>query len=95
MHQRYLNRIGVYHNFVVQVDGRADLMSSLAKRGVATKIHYPIPLHLQKAAENLKYKRGDFPVAERQSERIMSLPIYPELTDSEIEYVVKSIKELR
>jgi len=84
----------VYHNFVVQVNEREALMNALSERGIDTKIHYPIPLHLMRAAENLPYSEGDFPVAECQSKRIMSLPIYPELTDEQVQYVIDNIVSL-
>ncbi len=81
----------VFHNFVIQVNDREKLMSDLSSRGVDTKIHYPIPLHLMKAAQNLDYKAGDFPQAESQAKRILSLPIYPELTDDQVDHVAMSI----
>jgi len=84
----------VFHNFVIQVDDREKLMTELTARGVDSKIHYPIPLHLMKAAENLAYQIGDFPVAESQAKRILSLPIYPELTDDQVDQVAKSIIDI-
>ena len=57
-------------------------------------IHYPIPLHLQKAYSDLGYKKGDFPVAERVAQEIISLPIYPYMKDKDIKFVVKLIKEV-
>lgn len=82
----------VYHNFVIQVSERERLMNYLASVGVETKIHYPIQLHLQPAAVALGYKEGDFPVAESISKKMMSLPIYPELHDDEVNYIVNSIR---
>ena len=81
----------VFHNFVIQVDNREKLMSELSSRGIDTKIHYPIPIHLMKAAQNLGYKAGDFPQAESQAKRILSLPIYPELTDDQVDHVAQCI----
>ena len=69
-------------------------MSSLNDLGVETKIHYPIPLHLQKCASNLGYKRGDIPNAERLSKSMISLPIYHTLKDIEIEYVIETVNKL-
>ncbi|GEA06030.1 hypothetical protein KUL42_07910 [Alteromonas sp. KUL42] len=77
----------VYHNFVIQVDRREALMAHLLEKGVESKIHYPIPLHLMRSARKFGYREGDFPVTERQRDRILSLPIYPELTDSQVDYV--------
>jgi dTDP-4-amino-4,6-dideoxygalactose transaminase len=82
----------VYHNFIIQVERRDAMSEHLTKRGVGSRIHYPIPIHLQDCARELGYKRGDFPVAERQAARILSLPIYPELGDAEISYVIEAVR---
>jgi len=66
-------------------------MERLTGEGVRTLIHYPIPVHLQKCYKELGYKKGDFPIAEKCCEEILSLPMYPELSEEEIKYVVKSI----
>lgn len=83
----------VYHNFIFLSDDRDKLQKYLLERGIETKIHYPIPIHLQPAAVHLKYKKSDFPVAEYQAERILSLPIYPELTNEQVNVVITAIKE--
>ena len=57
-----------------------------------TVINYPIPLHLHEASRQYGYKKGDFPVTEKQANRVLSLPIYPELEDSQVEYVIAKIK---
>ena len=67
-------------------------MAFLEKQGVETKIHYPIPIHLQKPCRQLGYKKGDFPVCESQSERILTLPIHQYLTAEQLFYVTKQIK---
>jgi dTDP-4-amino-4,6-dideoxygalactose transaminase len=82
----------VYHTFVIQADLREELQHHLIHRGIGTNVHYPIPIHLQEAAHSFGYKVGDFPVAERQAERILSLPIYPELTDYQKRAVVTGIR---
>lgn len=82
----------VYQSFTIQVERRDALREFLQERGVITKIHYPVPIHLQPAAQTLKYERGSFPVAEAQSEHILSLPIYPELRDDEVQYISDSIQ---
>lgn len=82
----------IYHNFVILTEFRDDLMLFLSNRGIATRIHYPIPIHLQKAALDLGYSLGDFPNTEKYMHSMVSLPIYPELTDPEIQYVIESIK---
>jgi dTDP-4-amino-4,6-dideoxygalactose transaminase len=83
----------VYHLYVILADNRDGLQKFLAEKGVATGLHYPLPLHLQKAYTHLGYEKGDFPVAESAAERLLSLPMYPELTEEQIEYVCTSIKE--
>jgi dTDP-4-amino-4,6-dideoxygalactose transaminase len=83
----------VFHTYVVQAEQRDRLREFLESRGVETKIHYPIPIHLQKAAEGLGYNRGAFPVCEAQSERIVSLPVHEYLTEVEQHYVVDRIQE--
>jgi len=83
----------VYHLFVIRAQQRDDLRVFLEQKEVDTGLHYPIPLHLQKAFQHLGYKRGDFPVAEKLADDILSLPIYPELTTQQIEYVCDSIRE--
>jgi len=70
----------VYHLFVVRVADRDGLMKELAGQGIGTAIHYPIPLHLQKAYAGLNYSAGDFPVAENVAREIVSLPMFPALT---------------
>ena len=83
----------VYHLYVILVDNRDGLQEFLQTRGVNTGLHYPLPLHLQKAYAHLGYKKGDFPVAENAARHLLSLPMYPEITKPQIEYVAKSIKE--
>jgi dTDP-4-amino-4,6-dideoxygalactose transaminase len=82
----------VYHTFVVQVERREALRQFLAKRGIGTQIHYPMPIHLQDCALELGYRLGDFPVAEKQAARILSLPIYPELGNEELQKVADAIR---
>src|SRR5580693_5278972 len=69
----------VYHLYVVRSEKREDLMNYLKERGIGTGIHYPIPLHLQKAYESMGYKPGDFPVTEKIAKEIVSLPMFPQL----------------
>jgi len=79
---------GVYHLYVVQVDERDAVREKLGADGVESGIHYPVPLHLQPAYAALGYGPGAFPVSERLAPRILSLPMFPELADAQIEYVV-------
>jgi dTDP-4-amino-4,6-dideoxygalactose transaminase len=80
----------VYHLYVVQSDGRDALQQTLNESGVQTGIHYPIPIHLQPAYASLNYRRGDFPEAERQAVRVLSLPMFPELTDEQMIQVAEA-----
>lgn len=84
----------IYHLFVVRVpaDKRDELKGFLQEKSIATGLHYPIPIHLQKAYAHLGYKKGDFPVAEMQAAEILSLPIYPEMTNDMVDFVCKTIK---
>jgi len=84
---------GVYHLYVVRVQDREAFQAALAEAGIGTGIHYPIPLHLQKAYENLNYKKGDFPVTERVAAEIVSLPMFPQMTNEQVEEVSKRVKE--
>jgi dTDP-4-amino-4,6-dideoxygalactose transaminase len=81
----------VYHLYVVRTENREGLMSHLNSAGIGTGIHYPIPLHLQKAYSSLRYKAGDFPVCERIAPRILSLPMHPYLT---VDQQVKVVDEI-
>ena len=83
----------VFHNFVIQTQFRNRLMEFLNIEGIETKIHYPIPLHLQPAAKHLGYKKGDFPIAEKINLNQLSLPIYPEISEKEIFLIINKIKE--
>jgi len=80
-----------YHLYVIHVPDRDGLQKALARNGVGTGIHYPVALHLQKAYEHLGYQPGDFPVAEKAAEGILSLPMFPQLGRNEQEYVVKQV----
>jgi dTDP-4-amino-4,6-dideoxygalactose transaminase len=82
----------VYHAFVIQADRRDDLKTHLADQGIGSAIHYPIPIHMQKAAASLGFGPGRFPVTERQAGRILSLPVYPELEDHQVEYVADCVR---
>ena len=75
----------------MRVQKRDALRERLRAIGIPTEIYYPIPLHLQKAFEYLGYKQGDFPEAERASRQVLSLPIYPELTEEQQRSIVKAI----
>jgi len=82
-----------YHTFVIQIDKRDDLQRYLKENTIITAIHYPIPIHLQPAASALGYKAGDFPQAERQADRILSLPVHQYLKKTDLEKIVKRIND--
>jgi dTDP-4-amino-4,6-dideoxygalactose transaminase len=90
--QAYAN--AVYHLFVIRHPRRDQLADALKSRGVATLIHYPIPLHLQPAFAHLGGRAGDFPIAERAAREILSLPLYPELSDEQAQAVARAVREL-
>lgn len=83
----------VFHTYIVQVKQRATLMEYLQEHGIETKIHYPVPIHLQKPCREMGYKPGDFPVSEQQAEAIVSLPVHQHLTEDQIHYVIGTIKK--
>jgi len=86
--------VPVYHLYVIQIDHRDELQKYLAEQGIATGVHYPIPLHLQPAYQYMNLPCGSFPVVEAAASRILSLPMYPELTNEMIEYVAKTLSQL-
>lgn len=81
----------VWHLYVVRSADRDALSNNLSARGVATGIHYPVPIHLQRAYADLGYKAGDFPIAERYAHEIVSLPMFAELSDAQISYVAECV----
>jgi dTDP-4-amino-4,6-dideoxygalactose transaminase len=83
----------VYHLYIVRVKNREALQKKLGDMGVNTGLHYPVPLHLQKAYLNHGYKKGDFPVTEKVAEEILSLPMFPGLTEEQVKATVEAIKK--
>jgi dTDP-4-amino-4,6-dideoxygalactose transaminase len=83
----------VYHLYVIQAPDRAALRESLSAAGIETGLHYPVPLHLQEAYVDLGYTKGKFPVSERLSEHILSLPMHPYMNNSDIEQVTSVLSE--
>jgi dTDP-4-amino-4,6-dideoxygalactose transaminase len=84
----------VDHLLVVYVADRDAVRTRLEERGVHTAVHYPLPIHLQKPYQALGYRRGDFPHAESACERVISLPLYPEMTDEQAAYAAKTLREI-
>jgi len=87
------NCTSVYHQFVIRTKKRNELQEYLKKKEIGTLIHYPVPPHLQKAYRNLGYKKGSFPIAEEIAETCLSLPMYPGLSNKNIEHISASIKK--
>ena len=85
----------VFHLYVIRVpDGRRDaLRTFLGERGIGTGVHYPVPIHLQEAAGFLGYRQGDLPVTERLANEVLSLPMYAELTDAQVDTVASTVAE--
>ena len=85
----------VFHQYTLKLNGvnRADLIKHLAEKGIPAMIYYPVPLHLQKAYQDSRYKAGDFPVAEKLSQCVLSLPMHTELSTEQLEYITKNVLE--
>lgn len=82
----------VYHLYIVQTDYRQELMDYLKEHGIDTGVYYPVPLHLQEVYNNLGYKKGAFPISEQMAERTFALPLFPEISNKQQEYVAEKIK---
>jgi len=87
-------KYNTYHTVVVQVEQRDELKEYLKENGIETAIHYPTPIHLQPASKHLGYKAGDFPVAEKQSKQILTLPVNQSLGQTDIERIISLINKL-
>jgi dTDP-4-amino-4,6-dideoxygalactose transaminase len=87
------HNLHAYHIYAVRVKDRDRVLQRMAAAGVNCAVHYPVPIHLQRAYSFLRLRPGAFPVAERCARELLSLPMYPELTDEQIEFVVQTLKE--
>ena len=81
----------VYHTYVLRVKDRDDLLKYLLSKNIEAKVHYPIPMHLQRASQYLGYKKGDFPMAERDAETMITLPVHQHLTQEEMKYMIDCV----
>jgi dTDP-4-amino-4,6-dideoxygalactose transaminase len=84
----------VHHLYVIQLDGRDHVLSELGTRGIGAGIHYPVPIHLQEAYRERGYGLGSFPVTEGAAKKILSLPMYPEMTEPDVRRVADAVREL-
>lgn len=84
----------VYHQYTIMSNKRNKIQHRLKENGISSVVYYPVPLHLQKALKFLGYYKGDFPVAEKATKEVLSLPIYPELEERTIHKIAKVIKEV-
>ena len=82
----------VYHVYAIRVQERAEIIRSLADKGIGCGVHYPVPIHLQEAYRSLGYNKGSFPVAETTADEFLSLPMFPELTDYQLDLVIEALK---
>jgi dTDP-4-amino-4,6-dideoxygalactose transaminase len=83
----------VFHQYVVRAQRRDELREFLAARKIGSEVYYPLPLHLQPVFAYLGFSAGDLPVAEQAAKEVLALPMFPELTEAEIQYVVESIAD--
>ncbi len=83
----------IYHQYTIKVDKRDELRAFLGGKGVGNAIHYPLGIHLQEAYAALGYRPGDLPNTEDAAQKVMSLPVFPELGQAEIDYVISSVRE--
>lgn len=84
----------IYHQYVIRLDyPSSGLIEHLRRRGIDARVYYPLPLHLQKCFKHLGYKKGDLPESERAVQQTVAVPIYPDLTKSQIDYIINSIRE--
>lgn len=83
--------IHVYHQYTIRSPRRSELQNILREKNISSVVYYPIPLHLQEALKYLGYKKGDFPVAEKAADTVLSLPMYPELDESAVKEVAEAI----
>ena len=84
----------VYHLFVIQTEHREAVQEKLGGRGISTGLHYPVPLHLQAAYRDKRHERGSFPATEAYTKKLLSLPMFPELTVEQIRYVCGNLKDI-
>lgn len=82
-----------YHQYTIAFDDRDGLLRHLNEKGIAARVYYPVPLHLQPCYKDLGFSAGSFPNSEKAAEEVLSLPVYPELSEDKIEYIISTVKE--
>ncbi|MFA6635513.1 MAG: DegT/DnrJ/EryC1/StrS family aminotransferase [Candidatus Omnitrophota bacterium] len=80
-----------YHQYTISVPDRDGLLNYLGEKGIGSRVYYPVPMHLQPCYKDLGYKKGDFPISEKAAKSVLSLPVYPELTEEMIQYVIDTV----
>lgn len=94
VYERYrVKNYHIYNQYIVRVDKRDELREFLTKHEIGTEIYYPVPFHLQECFKDLGHKKGDFPISEFSADKSIALPIYPELSDEQLVYVVDTFKK--
>ena len=91
--KRIKSNIETFALYMGLFENRDKLLNYLIKNNIEAKIHYPIPLHLQKAANKLKYKKGSFPIAEKQAKKLLTLPVHQYLNEKHMNYMIMKINE--
>jgi dTDP-4-amino-4,6-dideoxygalactose transaminase len=86
------NNESIYNQYTLRAERRDELQAYLKERGIGSAVYYPLPLHLQPCFAYLGYKEGDFPESEKASNEVISLPVFPELTDSQRDEVVTAVR---
>jgi dTDP-4-amino-4,6-dideoxygalactose transaminase len=85
--------VHVFNQYTLRAQKRDELMAYLKEHDIGHKVYYPVPLHLQECYQPLGYAKGDFPVSEQLAQEVLSLPVYPELTDAQMESVAQRVSE--
>ena len=85
--------VHTYHQYTIQLEKRDELIEFLKEKGISSRTYYPVPLHLQPCYKDLGYSRGSFPISEKAAKEVVSLPVYPELTSEQVDYIISSVKE--
>jgi len=83
----------IFNQYVIRISHRDQLQAHLKNRGIGTEVYYPVPMHVQECFAYLGYKMGEFPVSEAAAAETVALPVYPELSETQLRYVVESVRD--